>query len=232
MNIEEIEHNFIEYINEKKGISSVFGKLEFTNCDRIGQGGNGLVYLAKLNGKNVAVKFLLSISNRKINRFKSEYFNTNYVRDELNNIVNLIYYGEVMVKEDILVPYIIMPQYIENLKKYRKEKNEIKEEDFVYLVKFLFSTLNSIHKKGIIHRDIKPENILVDDEGKFVLADFGIAHFSEENFPIDNKTKKGERLANIEFSAPEQISNHEKVTQAADIYIQWLKLCIGIFLEL
>lgn len=43
-----------------------------------------------------------------------------------------------MVKEDILVPYIIMPQYIENLKKYRKEKNEIKEEDFVYLVKFLF----------------------------------------------------------------------------------------------
>ena len=218
MNIEEIELNFIEYINEKKGISSVFGKLEFTNCDRIGQGGNGLVYLAKLNGKNVAVKFLLSISNRKINRFKSEYFNTNYVRDELNNIVNLIYYGEVMVKEDILVPYIIMPQYIENLKKYRKEKNEIKEEDFVYLVKFLFSTLNSIHKKGIIHRDIKPENILVDDEGKFVLADFGIAHFSEKNFPIDNKTKKGERLANIEFSAPEQISNQGKVTQAADIY--------------
>ena len=54
-----------------------------------------------------------------------------------------------MVKEDILVPYIIMPQYIENLKKYRKEKNEIKEEDFVYLVKFLFSTLNSIHKKII-----------------------------------------------------------------------------------
>ena len=49
----------------------------------------------------------------------------NYAR---KNIVNLIYYGEVMVKEDILVPYIIMPQYIENLKKYRKEKNEIKEE--------------------------------------------------------------------------------------------------------
>lgn len=106
----------------------------------------------------MAVKFLLSISNRKINRFKSEYFNTNYVRDELNNIVNLIYYGEVMVKEDILVPYIIMPQYIENLKKYRKEKNEIKEEDFVYLVKFLFSTLNSIHKKelyiGILNQKI------------------------------------------------------------------------------
>ena len=37
-------------------------------------------------------------------------------------------------------------------------------------------------------------------------------------FPIDNETKKGERLANIEFSAPEQISNQYEVAQAADIY--------------
>lgn len=75
----------------------------------------------------------------------------------------------------------------------------ISEGDFINLVSFLFSTLNSIHRNGIIHRDIKPENILVDEEGKLVLADFGISHYEKENFPIDNKTKKGERLANIEL---------------------------------
>ena len=48
------------------------------------------------------------------------------------------------------------------------EKNIIKEEDFINLLEFLFSTLDSIHKKNIIHRDIKPENILVDDEGRFI----------------------------------------------------------------
>lgn len=79
------------------------------------------------------------------------------------------------------------------------------------------STLNLVHRKGIIHRDIKPENILVDDEN-FVLSDFGIAHYDKDDFPIDNKTKQGERLANIEFSAPEQINNQYKVTQTADIY--------------
>ena len=120
--------------------------------------------------------------------------------------------------EDFVAPYIVMSKYAENLKKYRKEKNEITDKDFMCLVKFFFAVLSSIHKKSIIHRDIKPENILVDADGNFVLTDFGIAHFNEEYFPIDNKTKKGERLANIEFSAPEQISNQGEITQTADIY--------------
>ena len=218
MNTEDIEKSFIEYINIHKGVFSTFGKLEFTNSNRIGQGGNGLVYLAKINEKEVAVKFLISDSERKIIRFKSEYFNTNYVKNELCNIVNMIHYDELEIQDGIVIPYIIMSRYSKNLKKYENEKGEIKEKDFICLVDFLFSTLNSIHRKGIIHRDIKPENILVDEEEKFVIADFGIAHFEKDSFPIDNKTRKGERLANIEFSAPEQISNQYDVTQAADIY--------------
>ena len=60
---------------------------------------------------------------------------------------------------------------------------------------------------------------MVDRNEKFVLSDFGIAHYDRENFLIDNKTIKSERLANIEFSAPEQINNSKyNVTEAADIY--------------
>lgn len=218
VDVKEIEKNFIEYINYHKGIVSAFGKLEFTNSNRIGQGGNGLVYLAKINEKEIAIKFLISNSKSKINRFKSEYFNINYIKNELYNIVNMIYYGELELQKDVVIPYILMSPYSKNLKKHRMEKNIIKEEDFINLLEFLFSTLDSIHKKNIIHRDIKPENILVDDEGRFVLTDFGIAHFEKDDFPIDNKTKKSERLCNIEFSAPEQINNQYEVTQASDIY--------------
>ena len=218
MKTEEIEQKLIEHINSQGGIVTSFGKLMFTNSNRIGQGGNGLVYRATINEKEIAVKFLISSSERKYIRFKSEYFNTNYVRNELKNVVNMIHYGEFEIQDGLVIPYIIMTHYSKNLKKYRKEKSEIKQEDFFNLVKFLFSTLNAIQKKGIIHRDIKPENILVDNEEKFVLSDFGIAHYSKKDFPIDNKTKKGERLANVEFSAPEQINNQHEITQTADIY--------------
>ena len=218
MNIENIEEIFIKYINDNSGIPNSFGNIKFTSADRIGQGGNGLVYSATLNDKSVAVKFLISDSERKYRRFKSEYFNTNYVKNDLCNIVNMIHYDEVEIEEGIIIPYIIMSKYCKNLKKYKKEKNEISKDDFIKLVNFLFSTLNAIHSKGIIHRDIKPENILVDENENFVLSDFGIAHFDKEDFPIDNKTRKGERLANIEFSAPEQITNQGEITQAADLY--------------
>lgn len=217
MKTEEIEERLIEHINSQGGMITTLGKMEFTNSDRIGQGGNGIVYLATINEKEIAIKFLISDSERKHVRFKSEYFNTNYVRNELQNVVNMIHYGELEIQDEIAIPYIIMTRYSKNLKKYREEKSEIKEKEFGALVKFLFSTLNSIHRKGIIHRDIKPENILVDKNEMFVLSDFGIAHYKED-FPIDNKTRKGERLANIEFSAPEQITNQYEVTQAADIY--------------
>ena len=218
MDTKEIEKNLIDYINTHGGILSNLGALKFTNSDRIGQGGNGLVYLATINEKEIAIKFLISDSERKVVRFKSEYFNTNYVRDELCNIVNMIHYEEIEIQEGVVIPYIIMSRYSKNLKKHRSEKSEVEEKEFIGLLKFLFLTLDSIHKKGIIHRDIKPENILVDKNGKFVLSDFGIAHYDKEDFPIDNKTRKGERLANLEFSAPEQINNQFEVTQTADIY--------------
>ena len=99
MDTKEIEKNLIDYINTHGGILSNLGALKFTNSDRIGQGGNGLVYLATINEKEIAIKFLISDSERKVVRFKSEYFNTNYVRDELCNIVNMIHYEEIEIQE-------------------------------------------------------------------------------------------------------------------------------------
>lgn len=190
MNIEEIEKAFLEYIDTHKGISTKFGEMELNKSDRIGQGGNGLVYSGKINRKDVAVKFLIPNSKKKISRFKSEFFNVNYVRNKLLNIVNMIHYDELKISNAIVIPYIIMSKYSKNLKKYKNEKNTVEEKDFDRLKDFLFSTLDSIHKNGIIHRDIKPENILVDENEKFFFTDFGITRFDNENYPIYNKPKK------------------------------------------
>lgn len=49
VNVEQIENELIKYVNCNGEILSIFGGLKFTNSNRIGQGGNGLVFLAKLN---------------------------------------------------------------------------------------------------------------------------------------------------------------------------------------
>ena len=65
MNENEIEKKLIEHIKLQGGIITPLGKLSFTSSDRIGQGGNGVVYLATINGKKIAIKFLISNSKRK-----------------------------------------------------------------------------------------------------------------------------------------------------------------------
>ena len=57
----------------------------------------------------------------------------------------------------------------------------------------------------------------MDQEGNYIVTDFGIAHFEDDKYPIKDLTKKGDRLANWEFSAPEQINNGQ-ITPATDIY--------------
>lgn len=45
----------------------------------------------------------------------------------------------------------------------------------------ILTGLNVIHSKGLIHLDIKPTNILIDESGKAIITDFGLARFLDEN---------------------------------------------------
>jgi serine/threonine-protein kinase len=224
MSIERLS-KYIKY-NKNKIVLSLG---EFQLSKQIGLGGNGLVYKASINGKEVAIKFLTTnatgqTKQTKLERFIAEYFNVITLENN-TNIVRYIDYDVLKFTDDessLDFPVIIMKLYDCSLEKKQESKNS---EEFNRLFNFLLVTVENIHDNGIIHRDIKPENILVEGEG-FVLADFGIANYNPEMFEIRARTGAKERLGNRLFSAPEQEDSGVTPHPTMDIYaigqvLQW-----------
>lgn len=85
----------------------------------------------------------------------------------------------------------------------------------------LASAIDEAHRHDIVHRDIKPTNILLDAQGRLVLADFGIARLladeQGQSAASTALTMTGQALGSPQYMAPEQVSG-QRVGPAADIY--------------
>jgi len=75
------------------------------------------------------------------------------------------------------------------------------------------------HRSLVVHRDLKPSNILVSDDGRVKLLDFGIAKLLEPDTDVDTPTLTvaGFQMLTPEYAAPEQVRG-ESVTTATDVY--------------
>ncbi len=73
--------------------------------------------------------------------------------------------------------------------------------------------VGALHEHGLIHRDLKPANILLDEQGRAFVADFGLAKDHEASLI----TRPGQAVGSLDYMAPEQI-RADHVTPAADVY--------------
>jgi serine/threonine-protein kinase len=140
----------------------------------IGQGGMGMVYLAEdpLLKRRVAIKVVRVTGNARhqaMLRFRREA----EISAQLNH-PNLVTIFDVGVEED-LGPFLAM-EYVEgkSLAKHIKEKNLDQEAAIRVLIQAM-RALRAAHRRAIVHRDVKPDNILLSEEGRAKLMDFGIA---------------------------------------------------------
>ena len=193
-----------------KKIQKEFLKLGYTlSAEDPKEGGEGAVYKAEKEQNLYAIKIIKDLRTDRVQRYKQEIESVKEL--DHPNVIKPNY-GELWIDGEE-VQYSIMPFYENDLKKIIPQLLDYKEI-FNIIIK-LGEALKYIHSKGIIHRDLKPENVLISDDGRPVLTDFGIAHFKDSNL-----TKKNDLLNNRVYLAPEQYikGNAQNVTQAADIY--------------
>ena len=168
----------------------------------IGEGAYGIVYKCKNTQTNelVAIKKFLDeyekLPKKEINR---EIFTLQISKHE--NIVKLI---EAFVNKGYL--YLVFEYAEKNLLQLIEEKpkglNQELIRSFIYQI---CKAVSYLHKKNIIHRDIKPENILIKDDSKIELCDFGFARKMKINEKSNTYEKMTDYMATRWYRAPELI---------------------------
>lgn len=140
----------------------------------LGQGGMGSVYLAEdpLLKRRVAIKVVRvggATRQKALLRFHREA----EISAQLNH-PNLVTVFDVGVEESV-GPFLAM-EYVEgkSLARHIKDKSLDSEAAVRVLIQAM-RALRAAHRQAIIHRDVKPDNILLSEEGRAKLMDFGIA---------------------------------------------------------
>ncbi len=113
--------------------------------------------------------------------------------------------------EDGDVNYIAM-RYVQGPTLKELIDRGLSPDQAVALVRQVLEGARFAHRNGIVHRDLKPQNVIVDEEGKAVVTDFGIARAG-----VSEITQTGSVMGTPQYLSPEQAQGFE-VTPVSDLY--------------
>jgi Tol biopolymer transport system component/predicted Ser/Thr protein kinase len=196
--------------------------LHYRILDRLGRGGMGEVFVAedtKLRRK-VALKVLPpDLARDPARRARFEREATSIAALNHPNIVTI---HSVEQAEGL---HFLTMELVEG-----KPLRQVIPKEGLPLARFfdlaipLADALASAHRHGIIHRDLKPDNIVVGDDGRLRVLDFGLAKLKEgteapqeSQAPTRHLTEDGQVLGTVAYMAPEQLEGKE-VDHRSDIF--------------
>ncbi|MGZ5443447.1 MAG: protein kinase domain-containing protein [Thermoanaerobaculia bacterium] len=190
----------------------------FDVVGELGRGGMAVVYEAR--EKKSKKSFALKVLNRELaeesnyrQRFHREALNMRKVQNQAaasSCIVPMLDVGELPSGQ----PYLKMPVMPKgSLNEQIRQPGGCPEAHVRGWAETALEALSHVHAAGMVHRDIKPSNFLLDDKGRALLTDFGIALGPED----ERLTRTLEQMGTVAYMAPEQ-RTLRTVTEKADIY--------------
>ncbi len=179
----------------------------------LGRGGLGVVYRArdtKLD-RDVAIKMMdlhYASDLNFLKRFQSEAKALARLQDP--HIVSIF---SLLETPDGIC---IVMEYVKGmtLAKLLQPEVALPIPRVIAIFKQLLMALAHAHKEGVIHRDIKPANIIVGDEDRIKVADFGLAKVKQEFAVTATKGTAG----TLYYMSPEQFRGLKEVDNRGDIY--------------
>ncbi|MCF6466427.1 Stk1 family PASTA domain-containing Ser/Thr kinase [Clostridium sp. Cult2] len=196
-------------------IGTVLGN-RYEIIEKIGGGGMAFVYKARcrLLNRYVAIKILRDefINDEEfIKKFRRE----SQAAASLShpNIVNIYDVG-VDKKDGHDIQYIVM-EYIKGktLKEVIREKGKLTVDETIEYSIEIAEALEHAHKNHIVHRDIKPHNIMVAEDGRIKVTDFGIARAATAS----TVTNTSNVIGSVHYFSPEQ-ARGGYTDEKSDIY--------------
>jgi beta-lactam-binding protein with PASTA domain len=178
---------------------------------RIGTGGMADVYLARdqLLGRQVAVKLLH-------HRFAEDQEFVERFRREASSAAGLSHPNVVAIfdRGEWDGTYYIAMEYLpgRSLKAVVRERGPLEPAAAIDIVIQILQAARFAHRRGVIHRDLKPHNVILDEEGRAKVTDFGIARAGASDM-----TLTGSIMGTAQYLSPEQAQGHA-VSAASDIY--------------
>lgn len=178
---------------------------------RLGSGGMADVYLAQdqLLGREMAVKVLhhhFAEDQEFVERFKREASSAAGLSHP--NIVGIFDRGEWDGTYYIAMEYVAG----RSLKTIVREQGPLDPVTAIDVVIQILRAARSAHRRGVIHRDLKPHNVILDEEGRARVTDFGIARAGASDM-----TLTGSIMGTAQYLSPEQAQGFA-VSAASDLY--------------
>jgi predicted Ser/Thr protein kinase len=176
---------------------------------RLGEGGQGVVYLAAKGEERAAIKVFKETGSK---------FSVKEL-DAARRVSGSLSTAKILETGRFEDLTYIATEYVDGPDLYGlvAKNGPVTDKDLTRLVIGTITALAAIHKAGVVHRDFKPSNVLIGPDGPVVI-DFGVAHIMQSGGTTSNV------VGTPSYAAPEQLAG-EKAAAPADIFAWASTIC-------